>query len=212
MISGATGAVAVVLVALVARHGLQYLFATVVLAGILQVLAGYLRLGKFIRMVPHPVFLGFVNGLALVIFLAQLDHFKVTSGGNTSTWISGSALWIMLGLVALTMAISHFLPKFTKAIPAPLAAITVVTVMVLGFGIDTRVVGDLASIAGRLPSFHVPSVPLNWHTLAVILPYSLIMAAVGLMNPCSLWNWSTRSPKPGAMPTGSASARAAPTW
>ena len=182
MISGATGAVAVVLVALVAQHGLQYLFATVVLAGVLQVLAGYLRLGKFIRMVPHPVFLGFVNGLALVIFLAQLDHFKVAGGDGTHTWIGGSALWIMLGLVALTMAISHFLPKFTKAIPAPLAAIVVVTVLVLGLGVDTRVVGDLASIAGGLPSFHVPSVPLQWHTLAVILPYSLIMAAVGLIE------------------------------
>ena len=127
MISGATGALAVVMVALVANHGVEYLFATVILMGIIQILAGVLHLGKFIRIVPYPVMLGFVNGLAIVIFLAQLGQFKVPDTEGALVWMQGSQLYIMLGLVALTMAIIHFLPKFTSAIPSSLAAIVFVT-------------------------------------------------------------------------------------
>src|SRR6056300_1345560 len=119
MISGATGALAVVMVALVAQHGVEYLFATVVLMGLLQIFAGVMQWGKFIRLVPHPVMLGFVNGLAIVIFLAQLTQFKV-SDGDGQVWLSGTPLYVMLALVALTMAIIHYLPKLTKVIPAPL--------------------------------------------------------------------------------------------
>ncbi len=182
MISGATGALAVVMVDLVARHGVEYLFAAVVLMGVLQVVAGVLRLGKFIRMVPHPVMLGFVNGLAIVIFLAQLQHFKTGGADGQVHWLDGAALWTLLGLVALTMAIIHFLPRFTRAVPASLAAVLVVTALVIGLGLDTRTVGDMASIAGGLPQFHLPSVPLNWETLQVILPYSIILAAIGLIE------------------------------
>jgi SulP family sulfate permease len=182
MISGATGALAVVMVALVADHGAQYLFATVVLMGILQVLAGVLRLGKYIRMVPHQVMLGFVNGLAIVIFLAQLKQFQINLPGGGYEWVSGNALYIMLALVALAMAIIQYLPKLTEAIPAPLVAILAVTGVVLGLDLDVRTVGDLASIAGGLPEFHIPSVPLTWETLTIIFPYSAILAAVGLIE------------------------------
>ncbi len=182
MISGATGALAVVMVALVADHGVEYLFATVVLMGIFQVLAGVLRLGKYIRMVPHQVMLGFVNGLAIVIFLAQLRQFQVTLPDGSYEWMSGNALFVMLGLVVLAMAIIHFLPKLTGAIPAPLAAILVVTGLALGFGLETRSVGDMASIAGGLPQFHIPMVALNWETLVIIFPYAAILAAIGLIE------------------------------
>ncbi|MEG3619556.1 SulP family inorganic anion transporter [Magnetovibrio sp. PR-2] len=182
MISGATGALAVVMVALVADHGVQYLFATVVLMGILQVLAGALRLGKYIRMVPHQVMLGFVNGLAIVIFLAQLRQFQIETPDGGLAWMTGEMLFVMLGLVALAMAIIHFLPKFTSAIPAPLAAILVVTGLVLGFGLDVRTVGDMASIAGGLPEFAIPAVPMTWETLVIIFPYALILAAIGLIE------------------------------
>ncbi len=182
MISGATGALAVVMVALVAEHGVEYLFATVVLMGIFQVTAGVLKLGKFIRLVPYPVMLGFVNGLAIVIFLAQLQSFQIEGADGTMAWMSGSALWLLLGLIALTMAIIHFLPKLTKAIPSSLAAIVVVTLLVIGFNLDVRTVGDMASIAGGLPAFHIPSVPFTLETLWIILPYSLILAAIGLIE------------------------------
>jgi SulP family sulfate permease len=194
MISGATGALAVVMVALVADHGVEYLFATVVLMGILQITAGALRLGKFIRMVPHPVMLGFVNGLAIVIFLAQLGQFGIADepGWLTGTfmegsildvsWMEGTQLYMLLGLVALTMAIIHYLPRFTTAIPSSLVAILVVSLLVFGLGLDTRVVGDVASIKGGLPSFHIPSVPFNWETLVIIFPYAVILAAIGLIE------------------------------
>ncbi len=194
MISGATGALAVVMVALVADHGVEYLFATVVLMGILQVAAGWLRLGKFIRMVPHPVMLGFVNGLAIVIFLAQLGQFgdSGTTGWLAGTalegsiidvgWMQGEQLYLMLGLVALTMAIIHYLPRLTTAVPSSLAAIVAVSAVVIGLNLDTRTVGDVASIAGGLPSFHLPTVPLNWETLSIIFPYSLVLAAIGLIE------------------------------
>lgn len=182
MISGATGALAVVMVSLVADHGVEYLFAAVVLMGILQVLAGVLKLGKYIRMVPHQVMLGFVNGLAIVIFLAQLNQFQVATPDGGMEWLSGPALYWMLALVVLAMAIIHFLPKLTSAVPAPLVAILVVTAITLGFGLDVRTVGDMASIAGGLPEFHIPVVPLSWETLMIILPYSVILAAIGLIE------------------------------
>lgn len=182
MISGATGAMAVVMVALVAGHGPQYLFAAVVLTGFIQMGAGLLRLGKFIRIVPHPVMLGFVNGLAIVIFLAQIQHFEVKLPDGSIEWMSGSTLYIFAGLIALTMVITHYLPKLTGAFPASLAAILVVSGLVIGFGLSTPSVGDLASIKGGLPVFNLPDVPFNFDTLMIILPYSIILAAVGLIE------------------------------
>ena len=180
MISGATGAMAVVMVALVAQHGVEYLFAAVVLTGLIQILAGVLRLGKYIRIVPHPVMLGFVNGLAIVIFLAQLQHFQLPD--SNGQWMTGSPLYILLALVAVTMAIMHFLPKVTGAFPAALAAILVVSFMVIGFDINTNTVGDLASIKGVFPPFHIPEVPFTLETLSIIFPYAIILAAVGLIE------------------------------
>lgn len=182
MISGATGALAVVMVALVVQHGVEYLFATVVLMGLLQILFAVAKLGKFIRMVPHPVMLGFVNGLAIVIFLAQFGHFKTAAADGTSTWMSGAPLYMMLGLIAVTIAIIYLLPKITKAIPSTLAAIMAVSFAVMFFNIDTKTVGDLGSISGGLPSFHLPQVPLNFETFKIIFPYALILAAVGLIE------------------------------
>jgi SulP family sulfate permease len=170
------------MVSLVAQHGVEYLFATVVLMGLIQVLIGVLRLGKFIRMVPHPVMLGFVNGLAIVIFLAQLSNFQVKDSNGEMQWMQGQALWIMLGLVLLTMIIIRYLPKLTKSIPSSLAAIIVVSLLVIVLGMDSRTVGDLASIAGGLPTFHLPMVPFNLETLGIILPYAIIMAAIGLIE------------------------------
>lgn len=182
MISGATGALAVVMVSLVVQHGVEYLFATVVLMGILQLLAGIFHLGKFIRMVPRPVMLGFVNGLAIVIFLAQLSQFKVTGADGSQEWLSGMPLYLMLGLVVLTMALIYIVPKLTSAIPAPLVAIVVVSLLVIFFQLDTRTVGDLAEIGAGLPSFHIPEVPLTFETLRIIVPYALILAAIGLIE------------------------------
>ncbi|WP_170782848.1 SulP family inorganic anion transporter [Ruegeria lacuscaerulensis] len=189
MISGATGALAVVMVALVAEHGVEYLFATVVLMGILQVIAGAMHWGRFIRLVPHPVMLGFVNGLAIVIFLAQLGQFKVPGtmentghGMGGGEWLSGLQLYTMLGLVALTMAVIWVMPRITRVVPAPLAGIVVVAALVIGFGLDVPRVGDLASIEGGLPPFHIPMVPLTWETIEIILPYAVILAAIGLIE------------------------------
>ena len=189
MISGATGALAVVMVALVAQHGVEYLFATVVLMGLLQIIAGFMQWGKFIRLVPHPVMLGFVNGLAIVIFLAQMTQFKVPGtvevsghGSSGGEWLSGSPLYLMLGLVALTMLIIYIMPRVTRIIPAPLAGIGVVAGLVIFFGFDVPRVGDMASIKGGLPMFHIPAVPITWETLEIILPYSIILAAIGLIE------------------------------
>ena len=191
MISGATGAMAVVMVALVADHGVAYLFAAVVLAGIFQVSFGLLKLGKFIRIVPYPVMIGFVNGLAIVIFLAQLGQFKSPDINGVMTWLPQDQLALMIGLVALTMGIIHFLPKLTTAIPSSLVAIVTVTMMVVFLELDTRRVLDFlksmsgdenATIAGSLPSFSIPAVAFNLETLYIILPYSLILAAVGLIE------------------------------
>ncbi len=182
MISGATGAMAVVMVALVAEHGVEYLFAAVVLTGMFQILAGVMRLGKFIRIVPHPVMLGFVNGLAIVIFLAQLQHFQITSHEGIKEWLSGNALVVFAGLIILTMAIIHFLPKVTGKFPAALAAIIVVSLLVIGLQLDTATVGDLASIEGGFPTFHIPAVPFSFETIIIILPYAFILAAIGLIE------------------------------
>ncbi len=178
MISGATGAIAVVLVHLVAEHGVEYVFATVVLAGLFQIGAGLLRLGKLMRLVPQPVIFGFVNGLAIVIFMAQLAQFKTDDGA----WLQGETLWVMLGLVLLTMAIIAGLPRLSKAIPASLVAILAVFGLVAATGIDTKTVGDLASIKGGFPPFHLPAVPFSLDTLQIILPYAGIVAGVGLIE------------------------------
>lgn len=197
MISGATGALAVVMVHLVKEGremspdiefaGLQYLFATLILMGIIQMSAGFLKLGKFVRLIPHPVMMGFVNGLAIVIFTSQLGMFKI--GGE---YIEGGPLYMMLGLVALTMGIMFFLPKLTKKVPAGLVAILTVSAIVIFGGIETETVlsfiqsksadGQAASIEGSLPSFAIPNIALNWETLSFILPYALILAAIGLIE------------------------------
>lgn len=178
MISGATGAIAIVIVSLVKDHGVEYVFATVVLAGIIQLLAGLLKLGKLIRLVPHPVIFGFVNGLAIVIFMSQLDQFKDDSGN----WLTGMSLFVFLGLVLASMLIIWGLPKITKVFPASLAAILSIFAVVTFFEIDTKTVGDLASIEGGFPPFHIPAVPFNFSTLQIILPYAAIVAAVGLIE------------------------------
>jgi SulP family sulfate permease len=178
MISGATGAVAVVVVALVIQHGPEYLFAAVVLMGIIQIAIGVLKLGKFIRLVPQAVMFGFLNGLAIIIFTSQFTQFQTPDG----SWLTGPVLWIMLAFVGLSMAIIHFLPKVSKAIPSALAAIVAVSAIAIVFQIPTKTVGDMASIAGGLPAFHLPMVPLNLETLAIIFPYALIMAMVGLIE------------------------------
>lgn len=183
MISGATGALAVVMVALVAEHGVEYLFATVVLMGILQILAGAFQLGKFARFIPHPVMLGFVNGLAIVIFISQLGMFKV--GEN---WMTGIPLALMLGFIVLTMAVIFLLPRLTKAIPSALVAIAVTTGIVAFFNLETSTVKDFIvsmggdGFSGTLPIFHIPMVDFSLETLKVILPYSLILAAIGLIE------------------------------
>lgn len=181
MVSGGAGATVVVLIALMQSHGVEYVFAAVALAGIIQLLVGIFRLAKFIRLVPQPVMYGFVNGLAVIIFMAQIEQFKTVTANGTS-WLSGSALWIMLGLVMLTIAIVIFVPKLTKAVPASLVAIIVVFLIVLGFGIDTKTVKDIASISGGFPPFHIPEVPFSFNVLKIIFPYSLVMAGVGLVE------------------------------
>ena len=182
MISGATGAIAVVIVSLAQSHGVEYIFATVILAGIIQMTAGLLKLGKFIRLVPHSVMFGFVNGLAIVIFLAQVASFKVMNADGQLDWMTGSQLNIMLGLVLLTMIIIWGLPRLTMAVPASLVAILVVTAIVLGFDVDTRNVGDISSIQGGFPPFHIPDLPFSFETLGVIFPYAFIVAGVGLIE------------------------------
>lgn len=179
MVSGGAGATVIVLIALMKSSGLEYVFAAVALAGVIQILVGLFKLGKFIRLVPQPVMFGFVNGLAIIIFMSQLEQFKTIVNGE-SVWLSGSPLFIMLGLVLLTIAIVLFFPKITKAIPASLVAIIVVFGLVLGLGIDTKTVADIASISGGFPPFHIPNIELTFETLELIFPYALIMASVGL--------------------------------
>lgn len=182
MISGATGAIAVVLAALVKTHGQEYLFAAVVLMGLIQITAGFLKLGKFARMIPHPVMLGFVNGLAIVIFLAQLGQFKVDG-----KWMIGAELFMMISFVVLTMLIITFLPKLTKAVPSTLVAIIVITLAAIGmeqYGVHMQTVKDFAKggISGGFPIFHLPEVPFSFETLKIIFPYALTAALVGLIE------------------------------
>ncbi len=182
MNSGATGALAVVMVSLVVVHGVEYLFATVILMGVIQMIVGLLHLGKLIRIVPHPVMLGFVNGLAIVICLSQLGHFKVVDAVGNQQWMEGSQLYTMLGLTALTVLLVYLIPKVSKAIPAALVAILAIFALTSFFDINTPTVGSMGSIAGGFPEFHLPMVPFNIETLYIILPYSLILASVGLIE------------------------------
>lgn len=177
LVSGGAGATVIVLIALMKSNGIEYVFAAVALAGVIQILVGIFKFGKFIRLVPQPVMFGFVNGLAIVIFMSQISQFKMQ---GTETWMSGSSLHVMLGLVALTIAIVVGFPKITKAIPASLVAIIVVFAIVMGLGIQTKTVSDIASVAGGFPPFHVPNIPFNFEALKIIFPYALIMASVGL--------------------------------
>lgn len=177
LVSGGAGATVVTLIALMKSNGVEYVFAAVALAGIIQLIIGILKLGKFIRLVPQPVMYGFVNGLAVIIFMSQLVQFK-TSGSQE--WLSGTSLYVMASLVALTIGIVVFFPKITKAIPSSLVAIAIVFAVVEIFGISTKTVSDIASVAGGFPPFHIPSVPLNLETLRIIFPYALVMACVGL--------------------------------
>jgi len=182
MISGATGALAVVMVSLVADHGAQYLFATVILMGVIQLIAGIFKLGKFIRMVPQPVMLGFVNGLAVVIGISQISQFKTINSLGNSVWITGNTLFYSVGFTILTMLVIWLLPKVTKALPATLVAILLTTVLVLALKIDIPSVGDLASVKGGLPIFLTPNVPPNLETLKIIFPYAFILASIGLIE------------------------------
>lgn len=179
LVSGGAGATVITLIALMQSNGIEYVFAAVALAGIFQILVGIFKWGKFVRLVPQPVMYGFVNGLAVVIFMSQLTQFKTITNGQ-ETWLTGSTLYIMAGLVVLTVAIVIGFPKITKTIPASLVAIMVVFAIVAGFGIETKTVEDIASVQGGFPPFHIPNLPFNFETIRIILPYSVIMAAVGL--------------------------------
>ncbi|QTV05561.1 SulP family inorganic anion transporter [Faecalibacter bovis] len=181
MVSGGAGATVITLIVLNQIHGVEYIFAAVALAGIFQILVGIFKLGKFVRLIPQPVMYGFLNGLAIVIFMSQINQFKSSSDGMV-TWLEGMPLYTMIGLTSLTVLIVYFFPKITKVIPASLVAIMVVFALVIGLNIDTKTVGDIAAIKGDLPSFHIPSVPFTLETLEIILPYSIIMGSVGLIE------------------------------
>lgn len=179
LISGGAGATVIVLIALMKSHGIEYVYGAIALAGIIQVLIGIFRFGKFIRLVPQPVMFGFVNGLAIIIFMSQLNQFQTVVNGQTE-WLSGIPLFIMAALVALTIIIVLLLPRITKAIPGSLAAILIVFAIVTFFGIDTRQVIDIASISGSLPPFHIPAIDISIESFNILFPYALVMAAVGL--------------------------------
>ena len=177
MVSGAAGSMAVVIIALVVQHGVQYFLATVLLGGLIMMAFGLLRLGKLVRMVPHPVMLGFVNGLAIIIAMAQLEHFK-----RDGQWLTGTPLYVMAGLVALTMLVVYGLPRLTKVAPPALVAILGVGLAVYLLGLPTRTLGDMAHIAGGWPSFSLPQIPWTFDTLRIIAPYAFLMAMVGLLE------------------------------
>ena len=200
MISGATGALAVVMVSLVARGnamgvegdelGLYYLFMTVILMGVIQVLAGVFKLGKFVRLIPHPVMMGFVNGLAIVIFLSQLSMFMTSENGEM-VWMQGASLFTMVALVALTMFIMFGLPQITKKLPEALVAILVVSAIVIFGNLDVATVGSFIRDGGGqglqgglpLPQWEIfDKIPMNLATLKFIGPYALILAAIGLIE------------------------------
>jgi SulP family sulfate permease len=178
MVSGGAGATVVVLIALAATHGVEYLFAAVALAGLIQIFVGVFKLGKFVRLIPQPVMYGFLNGLAIIIFMAQLAQFKSDSSG----WLTGSTLYIMAGLTLLTVFLVFFIPKITKKVPASLLAILVVFALVYFLEIPTKKVIDIASVSGSLPTFHLPVVPFSIETLEIIFPYAAVMAGVGLVE------------------------------
>jgi len=186
MISGATGAIAVVTTQLVDDHGLQYLLAAVVLMGLIQITAGICRLGKFIRLVPHPVMLGFVNGLAIIIGLSQLDSFKVENVSGELVWMQGSKLYVMIALVIMTMLVIQLFPKITKKFPSALAGILFCTGVVLVapyIGLDLGQVSTVQSFESVLPSFNLPEVAaFDFTMFKIILPYAIIMACVGLIE------------------------------
>ncbi|ALX48653.1 SulP family inorganic anion transporter [Lentibacillus amyloliquefaciens] len=169
MISGATGAMALLMVDLIADHGLQYLLAATILTGIIQILFGVFKMAKVMKFVPRSVMVGFVNALAIMIFMAQLDHFV----GET---------WVMYALVALTLAIIYLFPKITKAVPSTLVAIVVVTVIAITANLQVGTVGDMGALTQQLPVFLIPSIPFSLETLMIILPYSLSLAIVGLVE------------------------------
>lgn len=181
MVSGGAGATVIVLIALAASHGVEYLFAAVVLAGILQLSVGIFKLGKYVRLIPQPVMFGFLNGLAIIIFSAQLQQFKF-NGPQGLQWMTGTPLAIMVLLTAFTIAIVYLLPKLTKAIPASLIAILIIFAIVQFTGLETKKVQDIAHVSGSFPTFHFPIVPFTWETLTIIFPYALVMAAVGLIE------------------------------
>lgn len=178
MISGAAGSVAVVSVSLIVTYGVEYLFLAVILMGIIQILVGVFKLAKFIRLVPQSVVYGFLNGLAIIIFMSQFNQFKTSSGA----WLTGTPLVIMLILVLISSVIMYFLPRITKKVPSGLVAIAVVSLINLVFALNTKTIGDIASISSGLPSFHIPMVPLTLDALIIVLPYAIIMAAVGLIE------------------------------
>lgn len=181
MVSGGAGATIIVMISLIAMYGIEYLFAAVILAGIIQILVGILKLGRFVRFIPQPVMYGFLNGLAVVIFFAQISQFKINVDG-ISTWLTGSPLYMMIGLTALTILIVTVFPKITKKVPATLIAIIITTAVVFFFQLDTRKVMDIAHISGSLPRFHIPALPFTLETIQIILPFSLVMAGVGLVE------------------------------
>lgn len=181
MVSGGAGATVVVLIALASSHGVQYLFAAVILGGILQLFVGLFKLGKFVRLIPQPVMYGFLNGLAVIIFMAQVAQFKTVENGVT-VWMQGVSLYWMGGLTVLTVIIVLLWPRVTKVVPASLVAILMVFALVFLFKIDTKKVIDIASVSGSLPSFHIPMVPFTIETFQIIFPYALVMAGVGLIE------------------------------
>lgn len=181
MISGGAGATVIVMIPLILTYGIEYFFAAVALAGLIQIFVGVFRLGKFIRLVPQPVMYGFLNGLAVVIFMSQIEQFK-NGSGLTAQWLQGESLHIMLGLVLVTLLLVYFIPKISKALPATLIAIAIIFAIVHGFNIDTKTVQDIASISGSLPPFHIPQIPFTLETLEIIFPYAAIMAGVGLLE------------------------------
>lgn len=182
MVSGGAGATVVVLIALATIHGVQYLFAAIIVAGCIQILVGALKWSQFVRLIPQPVMYGFLNGLAIIIFMAQIAQFKVVDNNGLISWMSGSSLYVMGGLTALTALIVITFPKITRIIPASLAAILIVFALVYFLDINTKKVLDIASVSGSLPSFNIPEVPFAWDTLLIILPFSLVMAGVGLIE------------------------------
>lgn len=188
MICGATGPLSLVVVLLVSQYGLEYLFAAGILMGVLQILFGLFKLGKFARLLPHPVMLGFVNGVAIIIFMAQLGQFKTVNAAGTLVWLSGPPMYLLLGLVLLAMFIIHFLPKLTKAVPSSLVAIAVITTITIIFDVDVATVGSYlldsgaGHISGGLPKFAIPQVPFNLETLKIIFPFSFALAAINTIN------------------------------